>query len=68
MRKTAQYGFKIVAALTMLFQLLVMVKIIPSDMVWGCRLRSESEMYTFEMVSLALNTFFLSVILVKSKM
>ena len=67
MRKTAQLGFIMISLLTMLFHVLVLVKIIPSDMVWGGRLQSESEMYTFELVSLALNMFFLSVILVKSK-
>jgi hypothetical protein len=51
----------------MLFHVLVMVKIIPFDIVRGGRVQSDGGMYRFELVSLALNTFFLSVILINSE-
>jgi len=47
MKKTAQLGCIIIFLLTMLFHLLVMVKIIPSDMVWGGRHKCQVELRIF---------------------
>lgn len=49
----------------LLFHLSVLVQLVPYRIVWGGRLQSVSNMYRFEAVSLALNAFFLLVVLAK---
>jgi len=54
----------IILSAVILFHFLVVAGIIPSDIVWGGNTANKSELYTMEAVSIALNCFMLSVILV----
>ena len=62
----ASRGLMILFSLIIVFHLLVLVQVIPFQMVWGGRLNSVSEMYTFETVSIALNLLMLAVVSVRS--
>lgn len=48
-----------------LFNLAVIVKVIPYDIAWGGRLQTDSEMYVFEAISILVNLFLGFVLLVK---
>jgi len=48
-----------------LFHLAVIVRVIPYAIVWGGRLKTDSEMYTFEIISVLVNLFLISVLLIK---
>ena len=48
-----------------LFHLAVIVRVIPYAIVWGGRLKTDSEMYTFEIISVFVNLFLISVLLIK---
>lgn len=50
-----------------LFHICIVVKIIPYDITWGGRLKNDSEMYTFEAVSILINLFLVVILLVKGK-
>jgi hypothetical protein len=66
MKEIAQFGSLIIYSLSIVFHLLVLTKIIPYKMVWGGRLKSDTDMYKFEAVSLMVNLLFLFVLLVQS--
>ncbi len=66
MQKVSQIGMVVIFLLTIVFHLLVLVKIIPYGIVWGGRLQSDSQMYKFEATSIAINLLFMMIILVKS--
>ena len=59
-------GLIILLSLFLILHLLILFKIIPYQLVWGGRLKSDKEMYRFEGVSILLNMLFLLVILVQS--
>lgn len=67
MRKFSQIGLILLFLLSILFHVMVLLKIIPYTIVWGGRLRSDTEMYRFEVVSLGVGILFLMIVLVKSK-
>lgn len=67
MKEFAQIGLLVILSLTIIFHLLVLVKIVPYNIVWGSRLKTDADMYKFEAVSLILNLFFLVIILLKMK-
>ncbi len=50
-----------------LFHLCILLKIIPYDITWGGRLKNDSEMYVFESISILINLFLFSILLVKGK-
>lgn len=54
-------------SLVILFHIMVLVKIVPYNIVWGGRLKSDAHMYRLELISLFVTVFFLGVILVKSR-
>jgi hypothetical protein len=67
---------KIVAAINSLliiqlglvvFHLLIIFKIIPSDRVWGGRIQSADSLYLFEIASLLFSLFFLLILWYKRK-
>lgn len=66
MKEIAQLGSLIIYSLSIVFHLLVLIKIIPYKMVWGGRLKSDTDMYKFEAVSLTVNLLFLFILLVQS--
>ena len=54
-------------SLILLFHLSIIIGLIDYSIVWGGRLNSKSEMYSFEFTSILLNLFFLMIVLVDSK-
>jgi len=65
--KTNTY-IKLLILLTLIvtaFHLGIIVKLIPYDVVWGGRLKTDSEMYRFEIISVLVNLFLISVLLIK---
>ena len=51
-------------SLILLFHLSIIIGLIDYSIVWGGRLNSKSEMYSFEFTSILLNMFFLMIVLV----
>src|SRR5688572_1337250 len=66
MQSVAQVGLILILSLTIAFHLLVITKIIPYSIVWGGRLKTDAEMYRFEIVSLLVNVILLILVLMKS--
>jgi hypothetical protein len=62
----AQYGLLIVLSLFLILHICVLLKFIPYNIIWGGRLKSDTEMYRFEAISILMNLFFLFVISVQS--
>ena len=54
-------------SLILLFHLSIIIGLIDYSIVWGGRLNSKSEMYSFEVTSILLNLFFLMIVLMDSK-
>ena len=50
-----------------LFHLCIMLKIVPYEITWGGRLKNDSEMYIFETISIVVNLFLFSIILIKGR-
>ncbi len=67
MKNLAVKGLILIFSLTIVFHLLVLMKVIPYTIVWGGKLKSDAAMYKFEFVSLAIVVLFLMVMLVKSQ-
>jgi hypothetical protein len=55
-------GISIVA---ILFHILILLKIIPYEITWGGKLKTDQEMYLFETFSILVNLFFIFVLLQK---
>ena len=51
----------------MLFHLSIMLKIVPCEITWGGRLTSDAEMYVFETISMVINLFLFSILLIMGK-
>jgi len=62
----AQYGLLTILTAFLIFHICVLFRLIPYKMVWGGRLKSDTEMYRFEIFSIFINSFFLFVILVQA--
>jgi len=62
----AQYGLLLIFSLFLVFHFLVLLKVIPYNIVWGGRLKSDREMYRFEIISILVNSIFLILILIQS--
>lgn len=58
----AQYGLILILSVFLVFHFLILLKIVPYNIVWGGRLKSDKEMYRFETVSILINFFFLFII------
>ncbi|PQB03322.1 hypothetical protein BST83_18650 [Polaribacter filamentus] len=50
-----------------LFHLCIMIKIVPYEISWGGRLKNDFEMYIFETISVIINLFLFSILLIKGK-
>ncbi len=61
----AQFGLLILLSLFLLLHFSILIKIIPYNLVWGGRLKSDKEMYRFEIFSIVMNSLFVIVILVQ---
>lgn len=66
MTMIAQFGLILALSALLIFHFLILLKIIPYHMVWGSRLKSDKEMYRFEIVSILINSFLLFIIFVHS--
>src|SRR4051812_4504547 len=66
MISTAQFGLLILLFLFLLLHFLILIKIIPYNLVWGGRLKTDKEMYQFEIFSILINSLFVIVILVQA--
>lgn len=64
--KIASRGLLLLFTLTILFHLLIVSGVIPLNVVWGGRIKDTREMYSFEVVSIALNILMLTVVLIRS--
>lgn len=62
----AQYGLIIVLSIFLILHICVLLKIVPYSIVWGGRLKTDTEMYRFETVSILINLLFLFIVLVQS--
>lgn len=68
MRLSPSTAIKILVGITaaaIFFHLLILVQIIPYDITWGGRLKSDAEMYVFESVSILINGLHIFVLLQK---
>ena len=54
-RQIASWGLLIILTLTIIFHFLVLVGVIPFDIVWGGRLKTQEQMMAFEAVSITIN-------------
>jgi hypothetical protein len=62
----AQYLLLLVLSFFLVLHFLILLKFIPYNIVWGGRLKSDAEMYRFELVSIVINLFLLFIILIQS--
>lgn len=67
MIEAAQIGLIVIYASVFVFHILVLLKVVPYKIVWGGRLKTDTEMYRFECVSLLVNALFLTIVLIKAK-
>lgn len=51
---------------TVIFHVLIVVKVIPYNIAWGGRLQSDQDMYAFETVSILVNVFLALVLCIKA--
>ncbi|MDB5210431.1 MAG: hypothetical protein JWQ30_1258 [Sediminibacterium sp.] len=65
MTNIAQSGLLILLSLFLILHLLILLKVTPYHFVWGGRLKSDKEMYRFEIFSILVNAFFGMVVLVQ---
>lgn len=61
----AQWGLIILQSLFLVLHFIILLKLIPYNLVWGGRLKSDKEMYRFEIFSIVINSLFVMVILVQ---
>lgn len=47
------------------FHFFIIVKLIPYDIAWGGRLKNDTEMYTFEAISIFINLFLIFILSIK---
>jgi len=55
-----------ILATTVVFHVLIVVKVIPYHIAWGGRLQSDQDMYSFETVSILVNVFLALVLCIKA--
>ncbi len=54
-----------ISIVVILFHILILLKIIPYEITWGGKLKTDEEMYVFETFSILVNLFFIFVLLQK---
>lgn len=54
-----------ISILAILFHILILLKIIPYEITWGGKLKTDEEMYVFETFSILVNLFFIFILLQK---
>lgn len=66
-RKEASSALLFIFSITILFHLLVLCGIISYSIVWGGQLKSKTQMYIFEFLSILLNGFLIYIVLQKMR-
>jgi hypothetical protein len=61
-QKFATNGLLVIMSLIVVFHLLIITSVIPFEIVWGGRLKSYSQMLSFEAISIAVNLIMLAVV------
>jgi hypothetical protein len=61
----AQLGLLILLSLFLILHFIILIKLIPYNLVWGGRLKSDKEMVRFEIFSILINSLFVIVILMQ---
>lgn len=59
----AQCGLLFLLSLFLVLHIAILLKLIPYNLVWGGRLKSDKEMYRFEIFSILINALFVIIIL-----
>ena len=59
----AQLGLLILLSLFLVLHFMILIKIIPYNLVWGGKLKSDKEMYRFEIFSILINSLFVIITL-----
>lgn len=59
----AQWGLLFLLSLFLVLHFAILLKLIPYNVVWGGRLKSNKEMYRFEFFSILINALFVIIIL-----
>ncbi|HMP30508.1 MAG TPA: hypothetical protein PKD85_12965 [Saprospiraceae bacterium] len=54
-----------ITSLASVFHILILLKVIPYDITWGGRLKTDQDMYVFEAFSILVNSFLTYVLLQK---
>lgn len=67
-QKNATYITLSILGLIILFHLGVVLKLIPYDIAWGGNLKTDSEMYVFEAISIFINVSIIGLLLMKGRM
>lgn len=68
MRDKSRIYIQILIAICLLilaFHVLILFKVIPYEITWGGKLKSDEEMYVFELISITINAFLLFVLFQK---
>jgi len=63
-----KFAIKIMLCLltvVVLFHFCILLKFIPYEITWGGRLKSDSDMYVFESISIVINLFIILILLIK---
>lgn len=68
MISVAQSGLVIILSLFLLLHFIILLKIIPYNLIWGGRLKSDIEMYRFEIISIIINLLFIAIVFTQSKL
>lgn len=62
----AQYGILLIMGLFLVLHFCVLLKIVPYTMVWGGRLKSDKEMYQFEIISIIMTILIIGFFLIQA--
>jgi hypothetical protein len=65
--KSAIKTMLILLGAVILFHLCIMIKLVPYEISWGGRLKNDSEMYVLETISIIINLFLFSILLIKAE-
>jgi len=65
--KTAIKIMLLILIAVIVFHVSIILKLIPYEITWGGRLKNDSEMYVFETISILINLFLFSILLIKGK-
>ena len=55
-----------ITVVAIVFHTLILIKVVPYEMTWGGKLKTDEEMYIFEILSILINAFFIFVLLQKA--